>query len=61
MAHIFDYIADNWYFIERYTIAICPPDAIIAARNLHGIENFTGSPLRIRYRHNCVVGGWKYS
>jgi hypothetical protein len=55
--HIFDIKADNWYYIERGMIAICRPDATIAARNLHGIESFTGRPLRFGYRQNCVVGG----
>jgi hypothetical protein len=55
--HIFDIKADSWYYIERDMIAICPPDATIAARKLLSIESFMGRPLRFGYRHNCVVGG----
>jgi hypothetical protein len=55
--YIFDINADSWNYDERDMIAICPPEATIAARFLHKIESFTERPLRFGYRHHRVDRG----
>ena len=59
--HPFDINADRLYDIKRYIIAICPPEATVAARHHQSIERFAGRSLRLGYRYNCVVGGRKYA
>jgi hypothetical protein len=54
---IFGINADSWYNIERDLIAICPPEATIAAHHLRSIGSCTEYPLRFVYRHNSVAGG----